>query len=229
MAVPTELGESTSLVKQALLAVEQMRAKLAAAERRGREPIAIVGAACRFPGEANDPDAFWQRLRNGVNTVGRIPDERWDVAAYYDPNPDTPGKSYAAHGAFIKDIDLFDAAFFNIAPVEAMTMDPQQRLLLELSWQALEHGAIAPDSLRGEQVGVFVGICSSDYSLYTLASRQVAQIDAFRRNRHRGQRGRRSPFLFLRLSRPQFSGRYGLFFVAAGVSPGLPEFTPAGM
>jgi acyl transferase domain-containing protein len=179
MPATTEPQETGALVKQALLAVEQMRAKLAAAERRGREPIAIVGAACRFPGEANDPDAFWQRLRNGVNTVGRIPDERWDVAAYYDPNPDTPGKSYAAHGAFIKDIDLFDAAFFNIAPVEAMTLDPQQRLLLELSWQALEHGAIAPDSLRGEQVGVFVGICSSDYSLYTLASRQVAQIDAF--------------------------------------------------
>jgi acyl transferase domain-containing protein len=179
MPATTEPKESASLVKQALLAVEQMRARLAAAERRGREPIAIVGAACRFPGEANDPDAFWQRLHDGVNAVGRIPDERWDVAAYYDPNPDTPGKSYAAHGAFIKEIDLFDAAFFNIAPVEARTMDPQQRLLLELSWQALEHGAIAPDSLRGEQVGVFVGICSSDYSLYTLASRRPQQIDAF--------------------------------------------------
>jgi acyl transferase domain-containing protein len=179
MPPTTEPTETGALVKQALLAVEQMRARLAAAERRGREPIAIVGAACRFPGDANDPDAFWQLLRNGVDTVGRIPDERWDVAAYYDPNPDTPGKSYAAHGAFIKEIDLFDAAFFNIAPVEAMTMDPQQRLLLELSWQALENAAIAPDSLRGSRTGVFVGICSSDYSLYTLASRRPQQIDAF--------------------------------------------------
>jgi acyl transferase domain-containing protein len=179
MAVPTELGESTSLVKQALLAVEQMRAKLDAAERKGREPIVIVGVACRFPGEANSPEAFWRLLRNGVNAVDRIPDERWDVNAYYDANPDAPGKSYAAHGAFIKDVDLFDAAFFNIAPVEATTMDPQQRLLLELSWEAFENAAIAADSLRGERVGVFVGICSSDYSLYTLAGRRPEQIDAF--------------------------------------------------
>jgi acyl transferase domain-containing protein len=179
MSAPTEPKESASLVKQALLAVEQMRARLEVAERRAREPIAIVGAACRFPGEANSLESFWRLLYDGIDAVNRIPGERWDVAAYYDANPETAGKSYAAHGAFINDIDRFDAAFFNIAPVEAATMDPQQRLLLELSWQALENGAIAPDSLRGEPVGVFVGICSSDYSLYTLASRQVAQIDAF--------------------------------------------------
>ena len=179
MSAPTEPRESASLVKQALLAVEQMRSRLKAAERRGREPVAIVGAACRFPGEANRPEVFWQLLRDGINAVEPIPDGRWDVATYYDPNPEAVGKSYAAHGGFIKNIDLFDAAFFNIAPLEAATMDPQQRLLLELSWEALEHGAIAPDSLRGERVGVFVGICSSDYSLYTLASHQPEQIDAF--------------------------------------------------
>jgi acyl transferase domain-containing protein len=174
-----EPPEQGSLVKQALLAVEQMRARLEAVERQQKEPIAIVGMACRFPGQADTPERFWRLLREGIQAVGRIPDDRWPVAAYYDANPDTPGKSYAAHAAFIQNVDLFDAPFFSIAPVEAVTMDPQQRLLLELSWQALEHAAIAPDSLRGSQTGVFVGMCSSDYSLSTLASHQPEQIDAF--------------------------------------------------
>ena len=173
------LTNSASVVKQALLAVEQMKAKLEAAERKQKEPIAIIGTACRLPGGINSPTEFWQLLQDGVHAVGPIPDDRWDVAAYYDPDPAAPGKSYAAHGGFIDNIPLFDAAFFNIAPVEAMTMDPQQRLLLELSWAAFEDAAIAPDSLRGSRTGVFVGICSSDYSLSTLASHQVEQIDAF--------------------------------------------------
>jgi acyl transferase domain-containing protein len=170
---------SDSVVKQALLAVERMKAKLETAERKQKEPIAIIGAACRFPGEVNSPAEFWRLLQDGVHAVGRIPDERWPVAAYYDADPAVPGKSYAAHGGFIDDVSLFDAAFFSIAPVEAITMDPQQRLLLELSWAALEDAAIPPDSLRGSRTGVFVGICSSDYSLSTLASHQVEKIDAF--------------------------------------------------
>ena len=175
----SEPQESHSLIKQALLAVEQMKARVEASERKQKEPIAIIGMACRFPGQADSPANFWRLLRDGTHAIGRIPDERWNVAAYYDPDPDAPGKSYAAHGGFIENIALFDAAFFSIAPVEAMTMDPQQRLLLELSWEALENGAIAPDSLRGSRTGVFVGMCSSDYSLSTLASHQPEQINAF--------------------------------------------------
>ncbi|MCC7361303.1 MAG: type I polyketide synthase [Anaerolineales bacterium] len=171
--------ESLSLVKQALLAVEQMKARLAAAEGRQREPIAVVGLGCRFPGQAGSPGAFWRLLAAGVNAVTPIPPDRWPVEAYYDPNPETPGKAYTRYGAFLEDIDKFDAQFFNLAPVEANSMDPQQRLLLEVSWEALEQAGLAGDGLRGSRTGVFVGVCGSDYMLYTLGGADARRVDAF--------------------------------------------------
>ena len=71
----------------------------------GRSVIAIIGLGCRFPGQANDPQAFWELLRAGVDTVTEVPPERWDVEAYYDPDPDVPGKAYSRWGAFLKDVD----------------------------------------------------------------------------------------------------------------------------
>lgn len=171
--------EPLSPVKQALLAVEQLKARLAAAERRQREPIAIVGIGCRFPGRAHSPEAFWNLLATGTNAVTRIPASRWDAQAYYDPNPEAPGKAYTTYGAFLEDIDEFDAQFFSIAPIEAASMDPQQRLLLEVSWEALEHGGLAGAALRGSRAGIFTGICNSDYLLYTLGSRDPQRVDAF--------------------------------------------------
>ena len=126
------------------------------------EPIAVVGLACRFPG-APDAGAFWRLLRDGVDAVREVPEDRWDIDAYYDPDPDAPGKMYTRHGAFLAEVDRFDPQFFGIAPREAVSMDPQQRLLLEVSWEALEHAGIAPDRLAGSRTGVYVGICNSDY------------------------------------------------------------------
>ena len=171
--------ESMSLVKQALLAVEQMKAKLEAADRKQRGPIAIVGIGCRFPGQASSPEAFWKLLANGVDAVTRIPAGRWDTGAYYDPNPDVPGKSYTNYGAFLEEIDKFDAQFFNIAPVEAASMDPQQRMLLEVSWEALEHAGLAGEGLKGSLTGIFAGVCSSDYMMYSIGSREAQRVDAF--------------------------------------------------
>ncbi|MCC6191427.1 MAG: type I polyketide synthase [Anaerolineales bacterium] len=171
--------EPLSPVKQALLAVEQLKARLAVAERRQREPIAIVGIGCRFPGRAHSPQDFWNLLATGANAVTRIPANRWDAEAYYDPNPEAPGKAYTTYGAFLEGIDEFDAQFFSIAPIEAASMDPQQRLLLEVSWEALEHGGLAGASLRGSRTGIFTGICNSDYLLYTLGSRDPQRVDAF--------------------------------------------------
>src|SRR4051794_28116261 len=118
--------------KRALL--ELRRQGAGSAETHG-EPIAVVGLGCRFPGGANSPAAYWQLLRDGVDAVSEVPADRWDIDAYFDPNPDAPGKMYTRWGGFIKGVDLFEPQFFGIAPREAVSLDPQQRLLLEVAWE----------------------------------------------------------------------------------------------
>ncbi len=126
------------------------------------EPIAIIGIGCRFPG-AENPEAFWRLLCDGVDAISEIPANRWDVDYYYDPEPGKPGKMSTRWGGFLDQVDGFDAAFFGISPREAERMDPQQRIVLEVAWEALENAGIAPDSLSGSQSGVFVGIGNYDY------------------------------------------------------------------
>src|SRR5829696_3866138 len=94
--------------KQALLALRKMRARIDELERARTEPIAIVGAGCRLPGGVASPEAFWTLLREGRNAVAEVPRERWDVDAYYDPDPDAPGKMYTRRGGFLDGIDAFD-------------------------------------------------------------------------------------------------------------------------
>ena len=147
----------------ALLAMD-LQTKLDTLEQARKEPIAIIGMGCRFPGDADNPSAFWHLLRHGVDAITEVPPERWDVDAYYDPNPDTPGKMNTRYGGFMKGIDRFDSHFFGIAPREVMSMDPQQRLLLEVSWEALEHAGQSPEKLEGSRTGVFIGICGTDYA-----------------------------------------------------------------
>ena len=106
------------------------------------EPIAIIGMGCRFPGGANNPASFWQRLHEGVDAITEVPADRWDIDDYYDPDPNSPGKMYTRHGGFLDHVDLFDPQFFGISPREAVSLDPQQRLLLEVTWEALEHAGL---------------------------------------------------------------------------------------
>jgi 3-oxoacyl-(acyl-carrier-protein) synthase/NAD(P)-dependent dehydrogenase (short-subunit alcohol dehydrogenase family)/acyl carrier protein len=126
------------------------------------EAIAIVGLACRFPG-APDAAVYWELLANQVDAITEVPPERWDIEAYYDPDPDVPGKMSTRWGGFIEGIDLFDPDFFGISPREAVELDPQQRLLLELAWHALEDAGIAPQGLAGSRTGVYVGLSTHDY------------------------------------------------------------------
>lgn len=131
----------------------------------GRDHIAIIGMSCRFPGGANSPVEFWKILSSGLDVIGDIPAERWDKRAFYDPDGAAPGKMYTMRGGFLDvPVDRFDAAFFNVSPREAGAMDPQQRILLELSWEALEDAGINPESLRGGDTGVFIGVSSTDYA-----------------------------------------------------------------
>ncbi len=160
-------GESLSPLQRALLAVKELRARLEASERAHREPIAVIGMSCRFPGGANSPAAFWELLRQGVDAIGPIPAERWDGEALYDGDLLAPGKMNTRHGGFLKHVDLFDAAFFGLSPREAAHMDPQQRLLLEVAYEALEAAGQSLEQLAGSRTGVFVGVHShsSDYTL----------------------------------------------------------------
>lgn len=130
-----------------------------------REPVAIIGIGCRFPGGATTPEAFWHVLSNGVDAVTEVPPDRWDIRTYYDPDRSKQGKAVTRWGAFLNQIDQFDAQFFGISPREAAYLDPQQRLLLETCWEALEDGAQAPDTLTGSQVGVFIGCFTLDYKV----------------------------------------------------------------
>ncbi|OBK61279.1 polyketide synthase [Mycobacterium gordonae] len=149
---------------------------VALATVRTDEPIAIVGLACRFPG-APDPDAFWEVLSNGVDAIREIPDDRFDIDEYYDPDPDAPGKIYTRYGGFLDAVDGFDPEFFGISPRETVWIDPQQRLMLEIAWEGLESAGYSPAALRGSRSGVFVGVCSNEYS-HVLAASTFESIEA---------------------------------------------------
>ncbi len=163
-----------SLEKQALLAIKQLRAKLDRVERARREPIAVIGAACRLP-KAGRLDEYWLLLRDGLSGVGAIPADRSELKALYDPTPATPGRMYLRQANFVEDALSFDAAFFNIRPPEAAEMDPQQRVLLEVAWQALESAGLDPLGLAGSRTGVFLGITA----VTNLARRDVNDMGPF--------------------------------------------------
>ncbi|MFQ5794227.1 MAG: type I polyketide synthase [Candidatus Bipolaricaulia bacterium] len=141
----------------------------------GTEPIAVVGLGCRFPG-ANDPEAFWKLLRDGVDAISEVPPNRWDVNALYDPDPTAPGKMSTRWGGFLEGSDRFDCHFFGISPREVAAMDLQQRLLMEVAWEALENAAQTPEQLKDGRTGVFIGISSFDW---TMLSNDLNLIEAY--------------------------------------------------
>ena len=142
-------------------------------------PIAVIGMACRLPHGINSPERLWEALLAGEDLVGEIPAERWDADSYYDPEPGVPDRSVSRWGGFLDDVAGFDPRFFGIGAPEAAALDPQHRLLLEVSWEAVEHAGVAPQSLTGAQGGVFVGLSQSDYALLAADAGALGQKYGF--------------------------------------------------
>ncbi|AEV70716.1 polyketide synthase family protein [Mycolicibacterium rhodesiae NBB3] len=134
-------------------------------ENTTREPLAIVGVGCRFPGGGDSAESFWRLLYSETDATCEVPESRWNADRYHDPNPAKIGKVVTRRGGFLSEIDQFDPQFFGISPREAHSLDPQQRLLLHVTWEALEDGGIPADRLAGTDVGVFVGGFTLDYQL----------------------------------------------------------------
>ncbi|MBF0262947.1 MAG: polyketide synthase, partial [Magnetococcales bacterium] len=199
-----ESGQLSS-VKQALLAVRDMSAKLKAMEAARNEPIAVIGCSCRFPGQADTPEQYWELLKHGVDAISEVPSDRWNAEAWHDPDPDKPGTIVTRQGGFIGDPSAFDPQFFEISRREAASLDPQQRLLLELTWEALERANIPHEAVRGQPVGVFVALSNVDYALLMHKNRPPEAIDAYfiTGNTYSVAAGRLS--FFLGVTGPSFS------------------------
>ncbi|MBU6352149.1 MAG: type I polyketide synthase, partial [Chloroflexi bacterium] len=166
---PTQL----SPVKQALLKIEELESKLQQLQSSASEAIAVIGIGCRFPGEANDPAAYWEVLRTGQNTIC------------------PPSLRHPHPGHYLREVGWFDASFFGISPREAEWMDPQQQLLLEVCVEALEHANLATSRLMGSRTGVYIGAMHQDHLQAVIGQKEP--------NRFHGT-GSESSFLAGRLS-----------------------------
>jgi acyl transferase domain-containing protein/acyl carrier protein len=127
------------------------------------EAIAIIGMAGRFPGAKNIAE-FWQNLRDGIESISSFTDE--EIIASGIASTTLQNFNYVKAGAVLDDIDLFDAAFFEINPKEAEITDPQHRLFLECAWEALEDAGYDPQ--RCDRIGVYAGASLNNYHTFDL-------------------------------------------------------------
>jgi len=162
--MPTE-DKLREYLKRVTVDLSEARRRLSELEDSNREPIAIIGMACRFPGGVTTPEDLWELMADRTDAIGEFPTDRgWDLEGIYDPDPDALGKSYTRNAGFLYDLADFDAGFFEMSPRSALATDPQHRLFLETSWEAFERAGIDVTTLQGSQTGVFAGNMYNDYA-----------------------------------------------------------------
>lgn len=143
-----------------------------------RQPLAIVGMACRFPKGLDAPEQLWRALCDRISAIDYVPADRWTVDRYFSSDPTARGKSYIRRGGFIQqDVSQMDAAFFGISPRDAENMDPQQRLLLEVVWEAFENAGLPLPSYAGRNIGVYVGGFMLDHMISQMAPSNRSAIN----------------------------------------------------
>ncbi|KAI3335280.1 ketoacyl-synt-domain-containing protein [Ustulina deusta] len=131
----------------------------------GKPKLAIIGMSGRFPG-AQDNEAFWDVLYQGLDMHKGVPALHWDTKTHVDPTGKRKNTSVTPFGCWLDDPASFDARFFNISPREAPQIDPAQRIALMTAYEAIEQAGIVPDatpSTRRDRVGVFYGVTSQDW------------------------------------------------------------------
>ncbi len=172
----TSHAEVVEALRNTLREREELREQNRLLLAKFKEPIAIVGMSCRFPGGVRSPRDLWELVVAEADAIAGLPEDRgWDLDRLYDLDPDMRGTVSTRHGGFLDAVADFDAGFFEISPREALAMDPQQRLLLELAWAALEDAGTDPAALAGTPTAVLVGAGATDY-----AGRSAHEVEGHR-------------------------------------------------